>query len=111
MLGAAQADREAVRSALAALSPPSSVRSAHERLVGVVAQSVDALDSAVTGVIDYQFSDRDTDYDETDGWRAFRADSERISSEYGAATSSWEADVTRRERQVKERKMPKAPEV
>ena len=87
------------------------MRAAHQQLVGVVSQAVDALESATTGISDYEFSSDHTSYDESEGWRSFVADSTRISQSYSAAISSWEADIARREDQIKRRKMPQAPKV
>ena len=110
-LGDAYTGREAVRAALAGLSPPPAVSSAHDQLVAVVAESVDAIDSATSGIADYQFSTNHASYDQTEGWRAFQDASDRISREYGTAIASWEAKVSQRERQIKQRSMPTQPAV
>lgn len=112
-LSNASSERAAVRDSIAALGPPAALASAHNSFLTVLNSAVAAVDSAYSGIAEYEF-DFDYeyfDYKDTPGWRTFRSESDRISGEYGAARSTLEALIAEEQRKLERRQLPPRPEV
>lgn len=102
--------REEVREAMNALSPPDSVRSNHLAVVGVIDDAIAAMQAAVDGLADSQFCYY-CYYEDTPGWHRFQDESDRITDEFASVTSSWDAAVSSRRAELEDLKLPARPEV
>jgi hypothetical protein len=112
-LAEASAARSRVRVAIAALDPPSPVAAQHNDLLSTIDQAVRTVDSAYNGTIDFQF-DFAGDYAyyrEAPGWDSFKSESERISTRYSAAQGAWESKLASARTAVKDRRLPKEPQL
>lgn len=108
--------RQQVRSQLAALTPPVALAGSHNRVLAVIDQAIDALDSASEGLNQLQHSRASfygpyDSYDETPSWREFRSASDRISAEFPAAQAAWERDAAAYIKQLKSGTPPERPSV
>lgn len=103
--------REEVREAMNALSPPDSVRSNHLAVVGVIDGAIAAMQSAVDGLADSQFCYFDCYYEDTAGWRRFQDESERITDDFASATAAWDAAITDRRSELENLELPPKPDI
>lgn len=102
--------REGVRDAMNALSPPDSVRSNHLAVVGVIDDAIAAMQAAVDGLADSQFCYY-CYYEDTPGWRRFQEESDRITDEFASATSSWDAAISARRAELENLELPERPQI
>lgn len=103
--------REEVREAMNALSPPDSVRSNHLAVVGVIDDAIAAMQSAVDGLADSQFCYFDCYYEDTAGWQRFQQESDRITDEFASVTYSWDAAISARRDELENLDLPPKPEI
>jgi hypothetical protein len=113
-LASASSARAAVRQNIAALDAPAALATAHNNFLGVLDSAVAAVDSAYTGIGEYEsdfFGERYVDYKDTPGWQTFRSESERVSEEYGSARATLESSILQEQRKIERRHLPPKPEV
>jgi hypothetical protein len=112
-LGNAYSERQRVRSGIGALDAPAPVASAHVALLDVMDRAMAAVDSATTGISEYEwdFEGEYSYYTETPGWQTFSSESDAIAGDSGSARSSWDAAVAGEIVRIESRKLPKKPEV
>lgn len=103
--------REEVREAMNALSPPDSVRSNHLAVVGVIDDAIAAMQAAVDGLADSQFCYFDCYYEDTAGWQRFQQESDRITDEFASVTYSWDAAISARRTELENLDLPAKPEI
>jgi hypothetical protein len=112
-LADASGERARVRRGIDALDAPAALAEHHNTLLAVVAASVDAVDAAYDGTIDYEF-DWAGEYDsyrDAPGWRTFTEQSESVAGRYAAALAGWKAAFTKERKKTTDRALPKAPNV
>jgi hypothetical protein len=103
-----------VRQSIVALDAPAGLATAHNNFLGVLDSAVAAVDSAYTGVVEYEldfFGEEYFDYKETPGWQTFRSESDRVSDEYGSARATLEAVIAQELRKIERSHLPRKPEV
>ena len=113
-LASASSERASVRQSIAVLDPPASIASAHNDFLASLDAAVAAVDSAYTGIEEYEgdiFGEEYIDYKDTPGWQTFRSESESVSAGYGSARASLEALITQERHKVERRQLPRKPKV
>lgn len=113
-LASASSERAAVRQSIVALDAPAALATAHNNFLGVLDSAVGAVDSAYTGIAEYEsdfFGEEYVDYKDTPGWRTFRSESEGVSEEYGSARATLESSILQEQRKIERRHLPPKPEV
>jgi hypothetical protein len=113
-LASASSDRASVRQSIVALDAPAALATSHNNFLGVLDSAVAAVDSAYTGIVEYEsdfFGEKYFDYKETPGWQTFRSESARVSDEYGSARATLESAIAEELRKIERRDLPPKPEV
>ena len=106
--------RQRIRSEIAAQTPPPALAGTHSRVLAVMGQAIDAMDSALAGLDQLQESREDVfgsydSYDETPSWQEFRSASARISQELPAAQAEWKRVTRTHIKHVTSGSAPKRP--
>lgn len=109
-IGAALAQRREVHAGMSALVPPSALVPAHTAIVSAVQDSTSAVQSAITGLEEYQWDWYYT-LDSTPGWQAFQRGSEAVSNAYNGGVGAWDAAVAAEEARIAGIKTPAQPTV
>lgn len=109
-LGAALAQRREVHAAMSALVPPSGLVPAHTAIVSAVQDSTGAVQSAITGLEEFQWDWYYT-LDSTPGWLAFQRASEQVGNAYNGGVGAWDAAVAAEEARIAGIKTPAQPAV
>lgn len=108
--GAALAQRREVHAAMSALVPPAPLVPAHTAIVSAVQDSTGAVQSAITGIEEYQWDYYYT-IDSTPGWQAFQRSSEAVGNAYNGGVGAWDAAVAAEEARIAGIKTPAQPAV
>ncbi|MCU1678792.1 MAG: hypothetical protein JWM93_3550 [Frankiales bacterium] len=109
-LGGAVTGRQEVHSAMSAAQPPPALVPAHTTIIGAVSDSIAAVQSAVRGLEQHQFSSYRT-IESTPGWSEFSRRSKQISDTYNAAVSNWDLAITAERQRLEAIKTPARPVV
>lgn len=112
-LAQASADRARVRRGIAALDAPAALAAEHSALMTVLDAGIAAVDMAYDGTIDFEF-DLAGEYDsyrDTPGWSTFTSQSQEVTGRYAGARADWERTFTQERQQIRDRAMPKVPDV
>jgi hypothetical protein len=110
-LGDASASRQNIKNSMAGLSAPSPLEGPQSSLENVLAKSVQAMDSASSGIATYQYDYSYPDYKLTPGWQQFQSASGEISDEYAAARAEWGSVMDTYVSDLKDRAMPQRPSI
>jgi hypothetical protein len=111
-LGDATTARQSLKDTISHLqAPTTALAAAQSRVEQVLADSIQAMDDAQSGISDYQFSSDYTNYKDTPGWRQFQSESSKISDELGAAGANLEQQIAARQKAVRNHGLPPKPEV
>lgn len=106
-------DGENARRDLAArlrtLNYPDGLASEHDRLVSMVEAGAAAMAAGYQGIEEYVYDYGYTPYDNTPGHIRFQEESDRISSEFGAAESTWSSAVSAAYDAAQDEQLPKKP--
>ncbi|HQR80738.1 MAG TPA: hypothetical protein PLT68_11005 [Actinomycetota bacterium] len=107
----AATDRREVANQMAALKPPTALRGVHQRIVTVIGDGADAINSAVAALEDAECY-YGTCYFEFDAqWEQFQTESDRITARYGQAYDAWQAAIAKAEKQAKGADLPERPDL
>lgn len=109
----AATDRRTIANQMASLRPPAQMRGAHSRIVTLVGDGADAVDSAVSGLDDcYDGESSMSCYWEADSqWEQFQSESERITGSYDAALDTWGAEMAAARKAAKGADLPDRPDL
>jgi hypothetical protein len=110
-LSQATAQREEIRNALRALTPPPALAASHAGVVDVLDEAIDAMRSASEGVRQYEYSWDYWYYKDTPGWQTFMAASSGITGAHDTAFRAWEGAVAAERSRVEAIAPPAAPAV
>lgn len=91
VLSEAQYQRQLVRDDMSGLTVPPDVSSAHNVLIGVIDDAIEAVGAAYEGTSDAQYCATTCYYADTPGWQRFAAESDRITEAFDSAVESWQA--------------------
>jgi len=105
----AATDRREIGNRMAALRPPTELRAVHSRIVSVIGDGADAIDSAVAALEDKECFDGECYFEFNTQWQQFQDESDRITAQYGQAYDTWQAAVARAEKQAKKADLPSQP--
>lgn len=109
-MGGAVAKRQEVRNAIASLTPPAPIAGGHSGLLSVIDTSISAVQSAIEGIRQDQFSYYSY-YKNTAGWQSFQQKSRQISESYGTSVSVWEKLVADEQARLTALTPPTAPTI
>jgi hypothetical protein len=114
-LSAQKDARQRIRSDIGAQVPPAALAGVHSRLLAVIGQAIDAMDSSLAGLDQLQESRNDfgpyDSYDETPSWHEFQSASDRISLEFPSAEAAWNRATSAHLKQLNRGHAPKRPAV
>lgn len=106
---AAAADRRDIANQMAALRAPADLRAVHTRIVTVIGDGADAIDSAVAALEDAECYDGECYFRFNTQWQQFQSESARITARYGQAYDAWQAAIAKAERQARKTDLPAEP--
>jgi hypothetical protein len=109
VLSQAQADRQVVRDAIGALTPPASVVAAHTDLLTVIDDAIAATQAGYDGVLDSDYCGTSCYYADTPGWQRFSTESPRITTAFSDAVGAWESALAEAEASIENRTLPTKP--
>ena len=107
----ASTDRRDIANRMAALRPPTDLRGVHSRIVTVLGDGADAIDSAVSALEDAECFDGECYFEFDSQWEQFQSESERITARYGQAYDAWQAAMARTLKQAKGSDLPPKPDL
>ena len=107
----AATDRREISNQMAALKPPSDMRGAHQRIVTVIGDGADAINSAVAALEDAECFDGECYFAFDAQWEQFQTESDRITARYGQAYDAWQAAMARALKQTKGTDLPAEPDL
>lgn len=105
----AATDRREIRDQMAQLRPPTDLRAVHSRIVTVLGDGADGIDSAVAAIEDADCYYGECYFEYNTQWQQFEDESSRITVRYGEAYDAWQAAVARAERKAKGADLPTLP--
>jgi hypothetical protein len=104
-------DRREVANQMAALRPPSDMRGAHARIVTVIGDGADAINSAVAALEDAECYYGECYFEFDAQWEQFQTESDRITARYGQAYDTWQAAIAKAEKRAKGADLPPTPDL
>lgn len=104
-------DRREVATQMAALKPPSALRAVHARIVTVIGDAADAINSAVAALEDAECIYGECYFEFDAQWEQFQTESDRITARYGQAYDAWQAAIATAEKKVKGADLPEQPDL
>lgn len=111
VLSDAQWQRQAVRDEMSGLTVPGRLGFAHNQVLAVIDDGIEAVASAYEGVSDAQSCGTSCYYADTPGWQRFQAESDRITGAYEDARSAWARAIARAVALTQARQPPPRPDV
>jgi hypothetical protein len=105
----AATDRREIRDQMARLRPPLDLRAVHSRIVTVLGDGADGIDSAVAAIEDADCYYGECYFEYNTQWQQFEDESSRITVRYADAYDSWQAAVARAEKRAKGADLPTPP--
>lgn len=107
----AATDRREIRDQMAGLRPPAELRSVHTRIVTVLGDGVDGINSAVAALEDAECYYDECYFEFDTQWQQFLDESDRITARYGEAYDAWQAAVAQVEKRVRKADLPARPQL
>ena len=107
----AATDRREISNQMAALKPPTDMRGAHQRIVTVIGDGADAINSAVAALEDADCYYGQCYFEFNAQWEQFQTESDRITARYGEAYDAWQAAIAKAEKQAKGADLPERPDL
>jgi hypothetical protein len=107
----AATDRREVANQMAALRPPTDMRGMHSRIVTVIGDGADAINSAVAALEDAECFYGECYFEYDAQWEQFQTESSRITSRYGQAYNEWQAAIAKAERGAEGADLPDKPDL
>ena len=104
-------DRAEVRADMDGLTVPDEVATAHDGVVTILDDAIDAMYAAYDGLFDSQWCTTSCFYNRTPAWREFSSESDRITGDFDSATAAWESAVAAAETSIRDRRLPVKPQV
>ncbi len=107
----AATDRREISNRMAALKPPTEMRGVHQRIVTVIGDGADAINSAVAALEDAECFDGECYFAFDAQWEQFQTESDRITARYGQAYDAWQAAMAKALKQAKGADLPSEPDL
>ena len=107
----AATDRREISNQMAALRPPTDMRGVHQRIVTVIGDGADAINSAVAALEDAECIYGQCYFEFDAQWEQFQTESDRITARYGQAYDAWQAAMGKAERGAKGVDLPDRPDL
>lgn len=107
----AATDRRQISNRMAALKPPGDMRGVHQRIVTVIGDGADAIDSAVAALEDADCYDGTCYFEFNTQWEQFQSESDRITAQYGDAYDNWQAQMSEALKAAKGADLPPKPDL
>jgi hypothetical protein len=113
MMSDAMSARESLKTSISQLHAPSGLAPAQNQVAHVIDESITAVSDADTGLSDYQYSfpGQYSGYTATPGWQQFESMSGQITSDFSDANSNWESQAQSQVSAIRNRAMPRRPNV
>lgn len=89
--------------------PPNDMRGAHQRIVTVIGDGADAINSAVAALEDAECIYGECYFEFDAQWEQFQTESDRITTRYGQAYDAWQATMAKALKQAKGTDLPDEP--
>ena len=107
----AATDRREISNQMAALRPPTDMRGVHQRIVTVIGDGADAINSAVAALEDAECIYGECYFEFDAQWEQFQTESDRITARYGQAYDAWQAAMAKALRGAKGVDLPDRPDL
>ena len=107
----AATDRREISNQMAALRPPTDMRGVHQRIVTVIGDGADAINSAVAALEDAECIYGECYFEFDAQWEQFQTESDRITARYGQAYDAWQAAMAKALKQAKGADLPSEPDL
>ncbi len=104
-------DRREISNQMAALKPPSDMRGVHARIVTVIGDGADAINSAVAALEDAECYYGECYFEFDAQWEQFQTESDRITARYGQAYDAWQAAIAKAQKKAKGADLPERPDL
>ncbi len=104
-------DRREIANQMAALKAPTEMRGLHQRIVTVIGDGADAINSAVAALEDAECYYGECYFEFDAQWEQFQTESDRITARYGQAYDAWQAAMAKALKQAKGTDLPQQPDL